>query len=256
MRFYLGVHEPAWLERTTVPLFVSHRRLARRKRLPRAAGPWALDSGGFTELSMHGAWTSGPRPYALAVQRYVDEVGRLEWAAPQDWMCEPFMLARTGLDVATHQRLTVENLLELRTIAPALPWVPVLQGWRLDDYLRHVEQYADAGVDLRSEALVGLGSVCRRQGMREGRGDRAAPHRPRSTTSRVRFQDEGTRALRRRPCQLRFDGVELPGAAGGAAVRLHAQVLRELPGVRAPVARAGGRARADGSPDGHVLRCS
>ncbi|MGQ0837561.1 deazapurine DNA modification protein DpdA family protein [Actinokineospora sp.] len=57
MTFYLGTHQPAWLARDLgVPLLVSHRRLAGRASLPRATGPWACDSGGFTELSLHGRW--------------------------------------------------------------------------------------------------------------------------------------------------------------------------------------------------------
>ena len=44
----------------------------------------------------------------------------LEWAAPMDWMCEPAMLARTGLTVEDHQRRTVANFLELRERGPEL----------------------------------------------------------------------------------------------------------------------------------------
>ena len=163
MRFYLGTHEVSWLARTDVPLFVQHRRLARQRTLPRAMGSWALDSGGFTELSMHGAWRTTPAEYVAATRRYRDEVGGLDWAAPQDWMCEPFMLAKTGRTVVEHQRRTVASVLELRALAPDLPWVPVLQGWHLDDYLACVDLYVDAGVDLTAEATVGIGSVCRRQ---------------------------------------------------------------------------------------------
>jgi hypothetical protein len=166
--FYLGTHHVGWLERTSVPLFVSHRRLAERRRLPRALGAWVLDSGGFTELSLHGRWETSPATYATAVRRYRDEIGGLAWAAPQDFMCEPFMLARTGLTVRQHQERTVDNLLELRALAPDLPFVPVLQGWSLGDYAHGcVELYERAGVDLRSEPLVGLGSVCRRQSTAE-----------------------------------------------------------------------------------------
>jgi hypothetical protein len=162
--FYLGTHHVGWLERTPVPLFVSHRRLGERRRLPRALGAWALDSGGFTELALHGRWTTSPATYATAVRRYRDEIGWLAWAAPMDWMCEPFMLARTGLSVRQHQERTVANLLELRALAPDLPFVPVLQGWTPADYVHGcVELYDRAGVDLRSEPVVGLGSVCRRQ---------------------------------------------------------------------------------------------
>jgi len=70
-----------------------------------------------------------------------DEIGSLESAAPMDWMCEPFMLAKTRLTIAEHQLRTATNYLEMRSRAPDLPFVPVLQGWTLDDYLRCVALY-------------------------------------------------------------------------------------------------------------------
>jgi hypothetical protein len=168
-RFYLGTHMPSWLAAFDVPLFVSARRLRGRVNLPYAVGPWALDSGGFTELSMHGTWDNGPTPaeYAAEVRRYSRRIGRLDWAAPQDWMCEPVILAKTGLTIAEHQARTVDNYLQLRDLAPDLPWIPVVQGWRVDDYLRCVERYQRAGVDLAALPLVGVGSVCRRQATSE-----------------------------------------------------------------------------------------
>jgi hypothetical protein len=54
VRFYLGTHLPSWLGSVPVPLFVSHRRLARSARLPVARTRWALDSGGFSELAGYG----------------------------------------------------------------------------------------------------------------------------------------------------------------------------------------------------------
>jgi hypothetical protein len=161
--FYLGTHRPSWLERTDAPLFISRRTLT-AKKLPRAHGRWALDSGGFTELNLNGAWTVSPAEYVADVRRFRDEIGGLDWAAPQDWMCEPFVTAKTGLSVAEHQRRTVENYLELRSLEPGLPIIPVLQGWQPCDYLDCIEAYTRAGVDLGSLPTVGLGSVCRRQG--------------------------------------------------------------------------------------------
>src|SRR5437763_16185605 len=125
--FYLGAHHPCWLGQLDLPLFVSRRRLAGRRTLPRARTAWALDSGGFTELSMHGRWTLSPAAYAAEVRRYRDEIGHMAFAAPQDWMCEPHMLRQTGLCVAEHQRRTVDNYGELSALAPNLPWMPVLQ---------------------------------------------------------------------------------------------------------------------------------
>ncbi len=89
MRFYLGTHKPHWLALVDFSLMVSHRTLAQRRTLPRARAPWALDSGGFTEIATYGRWTIPPQAYVEAVARYAAEIGRLDWAAPQDWMCEP-----------------------------------------------------------------------------------------------------------------------------------------------------------------------
>jgi hypothetical protein len=170
VRFYLGTHKTQWLgfpQFVDVPLFISHRALAVRARMPRAVTRWSLDSGGFTELSMYGEWRTPPGEYVDAVYRYTDEIGRLDWASPQDWMCEDVMLAKTGLTVEAHQKLTVESVCQLRAAAPDLPFIPVLQGQAVDDYLDHVEQYAAAGIDLRAEPIVGVGSVCRRQATAE-----------------------------------------------------------------------------------------
>jgi hypothetical protein len=177
MIFFLGTHEVHWLADARfahVPLFISRHRLAARKTLPRAVGTWALDSGGFTELQMHGAWTLSPAAYVAEVRRYRDEVGGLCWAAPQDWMCEPIVIAGgrgphgvrfagTKLSVREHIRRTVENFVELRSLAPEIPFIPVLQGWTHTDYLDCAELYERERVDLRAEPVVGVGTMCRRQ---------------------------------------------------------------------------------------------
>ena len=166
MRFWLGTHKSVWLARTEVPLMVSHRTLSIRKRLPRARGPWVLDSGGYSELSLYGMWQTQPQTYVAAVKRYVQEVGQLEWAAAQDWMCEPWILKKTGFSIAEHQYRSVVSYLELRLRAPEFLWCPVLQGWEPSDYLRHRDMYERMGVPLASLPVVGIGSVCRRQGVR------------------------------------------------------------------------------------------
>jgi hypothetical protein len=173
VRFYLGTHIKSWLWRGDTedlgPLFVSWVRMRRRKTpfTQRARIPWALDSGGFSEIAMHGRWTREEAEYLDAIEQYVEEVGSLEWAAQMDWMCEPPMVAKSGLSVLEHQHRTVENYCRLRTAAPHLPIAPVLQGWDLDDYPRSVALFEAAGVDLRACPVVGVGSVCRRQASSE-----------------------------------------------------------------------------------------
>jgi hypothetical protein len=182
MRFYLGTHMPSWLSQAPdgTPLFVSHTRL---RTMNLYDGPsayyttWACDSGGYTELQRYGAFRDSPRTYARRVDNYRMMIGNLEWAAAQDRMCEPWIIsggtfdgqhyAGTGKSVPIHQRETTGNYLELKSEAPAVNWVPALQGWKLRDYVAHAEMYRDAGIDLASLPRVGVGSVCRRQSTAE-----------------------------------------------------------------------------------------
>lgn len=142
---------------------VSHRRLRNIKSLPIALSSWLLDSGGFSELQMYGEWHTTPSEYAHASQRYQQEIGLLDGAAIQDWMCEPFMLKKTRLSVIQHQRRTVDSFHRLRELAPDVPWFPVLQGYTPNDYSRHVDLYDSTGVNLAALPRVGVGSICRRQ---------------------------------------------------------------------------------------------
>lgn len=165
MLLYLGVAKPQWLPVSPAPLMISHRTLAPRRTHHRALVPWVLDSGGFTEIATYGRWETSACEYATAVRKYQAEIGQLEWCAPQDWMCEPMMLAKTGLSIDEHQRRTVGNFLQLKALG--LPVIPVLQGWELADYERCLALYDRSGVDLQLEPTVGLGSVCRRQSTKQ-----------------------------------------------------------------------------------------
>lgn len=165
MTFYLGTDRPLWLETLDVPLFLSNVTLRKRRRLPRARVAWALDSGAYTELERHGRFRDSPAAYAERVQVYADEVGRLAWAAPQDWPAAPPALAKTGLTVAEHVERTVQSYLDLRELSPHV--IPALQGWRVEDYLTCVELYRQAGVDLALAPVVAVGSIAPRQGTPE-----------------------------------------------------------------------------------------
>ena len=173
MRFYLGTHMVAFMQQTNVPLFISRRRLMRRKSAwPRALGPWALDSGGFTELRMFGEWSITPEQYVDEVRKYSEDLGAPDFAATMDWMVEPLVreggggkdsAVGTGLSVIQHQIKTVANCARLMELAPEINWCPVLQGWEPQDYFDHLEMYEGFGIKLREQPIVGVGSICRRQ---------------------------------------------------------------------------------------------
>lgn len=114
---------------------------------------------GFTELKDHGRYRNSPAEYARQVLRW-SRVGNLAAAVSQDFMCEPFILAKTGLTVADHQRLTVERYDALRELVGGAAYVlPVLQGYEPREYLDHLRQYSDR---LVVGQWVGVGSVCKR----------------------------------------------------------------------------------------------
>lgn len=168
MRFYLGTGDPRWLKAAGVPLFISYRAFTQKKP-PAAIAPWALDSGGFTELVQYGRWKVTPGAYVGGVrrlQRNTTPPGgetTLDFACPQDWICSPPCTEATGQSVLYHQEQTVANFIELRELAPDVNWLPILQGWAPQDYFNHVELYRAWDVDLPSFELVGIGSIALRQ---------------------------------------------------------------------------------------------
>jgi hypothetical protein len=166
MRFYLGVPDAVWLEKLDVPLFVSRRAIIKRSSFPVPICDWALDSGAFSEVSLNGKWNLSVKAYAEEIRICEIEIGRLQWAAPMDWMCEPWIIRQTGKSVKEHIALTVDNFLELRQEVGNTV-IPVLQGWHIDDYLYCYDLYQTNGIDLGEEPVVGVGSVCRRQSSSE-----------------------------------------------------------------------------------------
>jgi hypothetical protein len=161
MRFFTGLHQPSDARHFDAA-FVSVNRLRDRKA-PMAARDWIMDSGAFTEISTHGRYRHSVAEYAAEIRRWAGNgSGRLLAAVAQDWMCEPFIVAKTGLSVLEHQRLTVERYDALLAEDCAGVYVlPVLQGFDPADYARHLAMY---GERLTHGAWVGVGSVCKRNG--------------------------------------------------------------------------------------------
>lgn len=62
----------------------------------------------------NGRWVTTLQRYAEAVDRYRARIGRLDFAPPMDWMCEPGMIERNGLSITEHQHRTVASYLQLR----------------------------------------------------------------------------------------------------------------------------------------------
>lgn len=159
MKFFVGLHQPSDASHFGAS-FVSVNRLRSRKG-PFSVGDWIMDSGAFTEVSTHGRYRSTSAEYAAEIRRWAGN-GNLLAAVAQDWMCEPWIIERTGLSVAEHQRLTIERYDELVACDTGGVYVlPVLQGYKPEDYVAHIRDY---GARLALGAWVGVGSICKRNG--------------------------------------------------------------------------------------------
>lgn len=161
MRFYIGLHQPSDAQHFSRVCISVNRVRGRRSPVligHQNGGTALLDSGAFTELAAHGGYRYSVREYSEDVRRLVTLLA-LDACVAQDYMCEPFMLARTGKTTPEHQRLTIERYDAL--LATNLPCyvLPVLQGYSPADYARHIEAYGDR---LSAGMWVGVGSVCKR----------------------------------------------------------------------------------------------
>ncbi|PZG16482.1 hypothetical protein C1I95_17390 [Micromonospora craterilacus] len=145
-----------------VRVLVSYVRLRRAKNLPVAVADWLLDSGGYDQLMRYRGWTVTAVEYAADIRRYGQEIGRLLWAAPQDWPASRAALARTGLTEEEHQRRTLASVVDLRVADTGVHIAALVTGTTPAGYLRHVDMYAQAGIDLRAEPVVAVGALLRR----------------------------------------------------------------------------------------------
>jgi len=156
MMFYVGLHQPSdakHFERA----FISVNRLNERSK-PLGVSAWIMDSGAFTELSLHGKYRSDVTDYARQIARWKHDP-TLRAVVSQDYMCEPFILQKTGLTLEQHQHFTIWRYDSLRHLINHVYVMPVLQGYAAWDYLDHIDLYGDR---LVAGAYVGVGSICKR----------------------------------------------------------------------------------------------
>jgi hypothetical protein len=170
VKFFVGLHQPGQAQHFDMACISINRLRGRKKRVE--CDEVLVDSGAFTELLLYGGYRHGVGAYAAELHRlHVAGVVKIAAAVAQDFMCEPFMLGKTGLTVEEHQRLTIERYDALTSELDRLfggtcpfPVMPVLQGYAPSDYARHVKAY---GQRLTRGMWVGVGSVCKRNGAPE-----------------------------------------------------------------------------------------
>lgn len=155
MEFFVGLHQPSDAKHFDRS-FISVNRLRARKSNFDVTN-WIMDSGAFSEIATYGNYRVGVDEYVAQIERW-RTVGNMRAAVTQDWMCEPWIVAKTGKTVREHQRLTVERYDAITSKTDAYV-MPVLQGYELVDYTQHLEDYGDR---LTPGKWVGVGSICKR----------------------------------------------------------------------------------------------
>lgn len=181
LRFFVGIHQPSDARRFK-RVCISISRLWKRKKPIDPKTEVIVDSRAFMELFLYGEYRVTVEQYATALHRlWTEGVVNIAIAVAQDFMCEPFMLAKTKATgasdgtIADHQRLTIERYDALLTALcnvfrvnhpDQLPFkvMPVLQGYAPADYVRHALAYGDR---LKPGMWVGVGSVCKRNSVPE-----------------------------------------------------------------------------------------
>jgi hypothetical protein len=153
--FFVGLHQVSdacHFDRS----FISVNRLKKRVS-DFLVNEWVMDSGAFSEISTFGEYRASEEEYAAQIDRW-SRVGNFRAAATQDYMCEPWIVARTGKSVEEHQRLTLERYDRLRSLTEQ-PLLPVIQGFAPEEYVAHLDAW---GSRLSNGHWVAVGSVCRR----------------------------------------------------------------------------------------------
>ena len=212
MMFLIGMHQPEAM-RVLPAAFISVHRLRILKEGHRGATRWIMDSGAFTTIAAHGGYPEEPEVYAAEIRRWANNPGLLA-AVSQDYMCESVMLARTGLTIADHQRLTIERYDAIKASGTAGVYLmPVLQGYPLADYVGHIRQQTASR--LKRRAWVGVGSVCKTQCRSSRRRGSSACHQARASGPEiVRFRAEDH-------CTRLWSGAQAPifGGFDGVVIR-------------------------------------
>ncbi len=117
-----------------------------------------IDSGGFYSSMVSGGYTKTDDEYL----QFVEKIMR-EYFALRDYPCEPQLLKKHNLTVKQNINRTVDNHLSLLDILPKYcinsEPVPVIQGWKKEDYLSCIDAFNEQGL---MNNYMAIGSVCRR----------------------------------------------------------------------------------------------
>jgi hypothetical protein len=119
-----------------------------------------LDSGGFSLLSQYPDYPFTLNQY-LELAYYIKDNNLLTLIATMDYPCEA-EINRTQLH-SNEERIqkTIDNTIKCYDVDSSLPWVPVIQGYTIDEYLACIDLYYEVGIE---SLYWAIGSICSRKG--------------------------------------------------------------------------------------------
>jgi len=138
-------------------ILINHATKANSPNLPHKKLLFG-DCGGFYSSFRYGGYTTTDEEYLAWVKKM-----KVDFFALRDYPCEPEVLKQYNRTVKEHIQMTLENHLSLLDLIAkedikATP-VPVIQGWKLEDYLESIDLCRDYGL---IKNYMAIGSVCRR----------------------------------------------------------------------------------------------
>lgn len=125
---------------------------------PRTATVRFCDSGGFVFGRKYGRFPFSCDEYMTWLELMQPDV-----AACLDLPCEA-EIAADDAEVACRQAWALEAAADLMARPAPWRWLPVLQGRKLQHYVKHARAYKAAGL---VQPFMGIGSLCRRSSIRE-----------------------------------------------------------------------------------------
>ena len=183
--FFVGVDRPWMFRLVPKPMVSVNSAMARKLDLAKKQMSWA-DSGAFHLIRTHGYY-----PHTHEQYRGWLEVMRPTFFTQMDWPCEPDVLASSGLTVREHQRRSLTSADECADFDMEGLWskfVPTIQGWRVDEYLKAAEDLEAAGL---WRPYMAIGSICRRG---QERQIKAVIHALREFSPKTRFHGFGVKS--------------------------------------------------------------
>jgi hypothetical protein len=124
----------------------------------------AADCGGFVATKIWGDYRYTPEQYVTWLESF-----RPEWAATMDYCCEDEITAGKPGIVLERQQRTTEMAYRFWTDyrSASWSWVPTVQGWNVEDYVRHARDLKSLIDEMRRADRyqmfrVGIGTLCAR----------------------------------------------------------------------------------------------